>query len=542
MRNITTCLSLTICLLVALASPLRAQNKTTDLYDTETVQQIRLTLDVDNWREVLDSMRLNDDGYLLADATINGQKFDNIGVRYRGNKSYTLGGKRNPLNIKLNYINKSQAYGDYKTIKLTTALRDPSMVREVLSFEIARDYMPAPRANYAQVYVNNEYYGLLVNVQPIDEQFLEENFGESDGYLFKTRENALDQTPRGCRRGVYGSLQYEGKLKCYLNNWEEIGNDGWDELIELTRILEEEPKRIDEVLHVDNTLWMLAFNNVLLNLNSYSGNHSQNFYLYRDVSGRFNPIIWDMNLSFGSYKNVGGGSDLNIKQLQQIDPLLHVDNESKPLIRQLMSNDKYRKMYFSHVRQIVYDHFKDGQYLTRARELQRSIQTAFSSDPSKEYSLSDMQGNLTQTHGKKSRIPGLEELMQARTENLRRDKSIAVVPSTIESVELRRRRELSNERIDAFTVRAKVGKFPKLVLLHYRFSPDAAFQTMQMHDDGQHRDIRSGDEIFAATAVPLNGEQEMEYYISVENAAIMSYSPANYTQDRMTANLGELNK
>ena len=541
MRN-TTCLSLLLMLLATLASSLEAQNQSADLYDTESIQQIRLSLDVDDWREVLDSMRLNDAGYLLADATINGKKFDNVGVRYRGNKSYTLGGKRNPLNIKLNYINKSQSYGDYKTIKLTTALRDPSMVREVLSFEIARDYMPAPRANYAQVYVNDEYYGLLVNVQPVDEQFLKENFGESDGYLFKTRENALDQTPRGCRRGVYGSLQYEGKLKCYLNNWEEIGNDGWDELIELTRVLEEDPKRIDEVLAVDNTLWMLAFNNVLLNLNSYSGNHSQNFYLYRDSSGRFQPIVWDMNLSFGSYKNIGGGSDLTIRELQQIDPLLHVDNEAKPLIRQLMSSEKYRKTYLSHVRQIIYDHFKDGQYLNRARELQRMIQTAYTNDPNKEYNFADMQGNLTATHGKKSRIPGLEELMETRTEYLRKEKSLAVVPSTIEEVELRRRRELSNERIDAFTVRARVGKFPKLVLLHYRFGPNEAFQTIQMHDDGQHRDIHKGDDIFAATAVPLNGEQQMEYYISVENAAIMSYAPANYTRERMEADLGELNK
>ncbi|MBK7338404.1 MAG: CotH kinase family protein [Saprospirales bacterium] len=46
-------------------------------------------------------------------------------------------------------------------------------------------------------------------------------------------------------------------------------------------------------------LWMLAINNVLVNLDSYVGGFAQNYYLYRDSTGIFHPVIWDLNLALG---------------------------------------------------------------------------------------------------------------------------------------------------------------------------------------------------------------------------------------------------
>ena len=42
------------------------------------------------------------------------------------------------------------------------------------------------------------------------------------------------------------------------------------------------PPVAEKVLDVDRALWMLAFNNVLVNLDSYSGAFRQNYYLYHD--------------------------------------------------------------------------------------------------------------------------------------------------------------------------------------------------------------------------------------------------------------------
>ncbi|HRF40565.1 MAG TPA: CotH kinase family protein, partial [Saprospiraceae bacterium] len=93
---------------------------------------------------------------------VNGQNIEDAGVRYRATRSFQPGGSRNGLDILLNHVDANTNYQGYSSIKLSSALRDPSMVREVLGYEIARQYMPAPKANYARVTINGKLYGLFV--------------------------------------------------------------------------------------------------------------------------------------------------------------------------------------------------------------------------------------------------------------------------------------------------------------------------------------------------------------------------------------------
>ena len=45
-------------------------------------------------------------------------------------------------------------------LKLSNVIQDPSFIREVLSYEIARKYMPASLANFANLYINDTLWGL----------------------------------------------------------------------------------------------------------------------------------------------------------------------------------------------------------------------------------------------------------------------------------------------------------------------------------------------------------------------------------------------
>ena len=101
-------------------------------YDKKTIGEIRLTLPSAKWVDALDSMRIYGAGLLDGTASVDGIKYDNIGVRFRGDKSYQTGLKRNPFTIRLNYKNADQQHQGYTSIKLSSALRDPSMVREML--------------------------------------------------------------------------------------------------------------------------------------------------------------------------------------------------------------------------------------------------------------------------------------------------------------------------------------------------------------------------------------------------------------------------
>ncbi len=511
-----------------------------DFYNTDVVRQINVTVKQQNWRSLLDSLRKNGDDYLVGTANIDGQTYTNVGIKYRGSRSFKVGAKRNPLHIKLNFIDKNQGHQGYKSIKLSNSLRDPSMVREVLGFEIARKYMPAPKANYAQVYINKEYYGLFANIEQIGAEFLTSHFGDSDGSFFKCSPDLKSIAGDGCKKNVFAALMYEDDAACYLNNYELVSENGWDDLIQLTKTLAQNPDNIDRILNVDRTLWMLAFNNVLVNLSSYSGRQSQNFYLYQDSMGRFTPIIWDLNLAFGSYKSAVVGSDLRLKQLQELDPLLHLDNEYKPLISQLLQQEEYQKIYLSHVRTILYDNFVNGNYLDRAEALQELIQVPFINDPNRKYALDDFKKSLKSTVGQRSRIPGIKELMGKRTKILKKNQDLRIVPPTITEVMAQKRAQYASTTITDFSIQAKVDKRPQKVKLIYRYDQEDRFKEAIMLDDGKNSDIEAGDGIYTVK-VTSGVTKHIEYYIVAENTAAINFEPSNYMYQLHEANLAELN-
>lgn len=512
-----------------------------DFYDVNAIQEIKIKFEQDNWRYVLDSLRFNGEGLLLGSIEINGQKFNDIGVRYRGARTFQPGSKRNSLYIKLNFIDKEQNYQGQRQVNLSSALRDPSMVREVFGYEVARRYMPAPRANYTKVFVNGEYYGLFVNVEPIDEAFLLRNFGSSKGTFVQCAPNLLEPEPSGCKSDVFGSLQYDNSAKCYLHNFVLLSDSGWDDLIELTYVLNQNPAEVERVLDVDRTLWMLAFNNVLANLSSYTGRYSENYYLYRDASGKFTPILFDLNLCFGSYKNTGVGSDLKLKELQEMNPLLHIDNAAKPLLSRLLANEKYQKIYLAHIRSIVNDFFRHEEYVARIKELQTLIRKPFEEDANRYYSMEDFDASLASTIGSRSRIPGLQELMGPRTAFLREHKLLAILPPAVSDVAVTRREALSSQRVTDFKIQARVDKFPKEVLVYYRFSDGEAFQSATMRDDGKNHDGEAEDGVFGAVIQPAGGASSIEYYIYAENAGAATFDPPRYMFERHLASLEELN-
>ncbi|NBC09736.1 MAG: hypothetical protein GVY26_21295 [Bacteroidetes bacterium] len=512
-----------------------------NFYEVDKIQEIKIKFDQDNWRYLLDSLRFNGDGLLIGSVEINGRKFNDIGVRYRESRSFQPGNKRNSMYIKLNFIDKEQNYQGHRSIKLSSALRDPSMVREVFGYEIARRYMPAPQANYARILVNGEYYGLFVNVENIDDAFLDKHFGGNEGTFIRCAPNLVDSEPSGCKADVYGSLQFDESAKCYLHNFQLLSESGWDDLIELAYLLNQKPDEVERVLNIDRTLWMLAFNNVLVNLSSYTGRYSENYYLYKGKEGKFTPILYDLNLCFGSYKNTGVGSDLKLKELQTMDPLLHVDNAAKPLISQLLRNSDYKQIYLSHISAIVNDFFRKDQYIERIRELQELISEAFEEDENRYYSMEDFNNSLDQTIGKRSRIPGLKELMTPRTEYLKKKVVLAVVPPDISEVTVSSREQFSSEKVENFKIQARVGKFPTEVHLFYRYGDSGEFQSAEMKDDGRHDDGEAGDGVYGVIVKPEEGADQINYYIFAKNAKAVSYEPPRYMYEQYSSSLEELN-
>ncbi|MEM6699131.1 MAG: CotH kinase family protein [Bacteroidota bacterium] len=501
-----------------------------DFFSLDDIQEIKIQTEAEKWRYLLDSLRVNGDGTLDASVEINGKNYEKAKFRYQDFKAFTPSEKINPLHIELD-----KKYGMHTTIQLSNALRDPSLLREVMAYEIIRNYMPAPRANLVKVYINDEFYALLINIEPIDEAYLKKYYGDAKGTFFKSQPQLGVKVSSGCKRTAFASLQYDQSLVCYQDQFEAEGN--WKALQQLTKNLDGDLKALTRNLNIDEALWMLALNNVLINLNSYTGRGSQNYSLYRDTNGQFRPVFGEVNLAFGSYKNTGEGSDLTVEELYKLDPLLHAYSDQKPLISKLLGNDYYRKIYISHMRTILEDYFWNEKFESQVMALHQKIEPILVENGQ---SSERFKNSLISTTGKRSKIPGLVAFMRNRARFLKKHPTMTVLPSNVASIELAKREQFSSKKIEAFEFQVEVDRFPKNVILFYRFEENSPLMKVEMMDDGKPGDETANDGIFGAKIIPQG--DTIEYYIFVENSGAASFEPSNYPFNLRKASLKELNK
>lgn len=419
-------LNLTLLILLALLPYcLDAQ----DIYDPKKLVEIKLYFKNPKWKLTMDSLKdEKQEERLVADMVLNGVKYPGVGVRYKGNSSYANARKSGqvklPLNIKVNHTDRLKKLpGGYSTLKLSNGFRDPSMIREVLAYEIARNYMPAPKANFAKVYVNDELLGIYTNAESIDGPFLDRFFGDHDGSTIKADPNWTVSKPPKCPEGDKCSLNYLGEdTLCYRYLYEYSSPQAAQDLIKLTRTLQNKPTDLPQMMDVDQALWLLAFNNVMLNLDSYIGAFSQNYYLYLDSLGGFHPVIWDLNLAFGGFRLMNGNKRLTNEDMRNLHLFVHYkeSNEKRPLVTKLLANNLYRKMYLAHCRTIYRDYLENGLYLQRAKEWQAFIAPHLKQDKYKLYPEKAFTNSLTESFDASGEsVPGIQPLMDGRRDALK---------------------------------------------------------------------------------------------------------------------------
>jgi spore coat protein CotH len=504
----------------------------TNFYDVDSIREIKLYFDQPNWDYILDSLYVegNEERLVATSIIIDGTQLDSVGVRYKGYSSVSVNRKKNPFNIKLDYIN-NQNYNNIEKIKLSNVIQDPSFLREVLSYEIARKYMPASLANYTNLYINDTLWGVYSNIEAVDDEFLQKHFGSSDNTLFKCNPENLDLY--GENSNLNNSLGTDSTS--YYPYYALKSDNGWADLYNLIDTLNTYTDSIENILNVDRTLWMHAFNYALINFDSYVG-YAQNYYLYKDNNGRFNPILWDLNQSFASYRLADASIHYNgftIAEAKTMDPLLHYNNVSvlpRPLMRNLFNNDRYRKMYLAHMRTIMEENFDNQDYVARATAMYNLIDVHVQNDTNKFYTYADYQNNLTSTVSDLVDYPGITDLMDARSTYLNNYPGFQGSPniSNITSSPI-------NLSIgDSVWINVKVTN-ASAVILAYRFSNSDLFTKVDMIDDGNHYDGIAGDSIYGFKIENIG--HTVEYYLYAENDSSGRFSPARAAYEYYELNI-----
>ncbi|MCB9224209.1 MAG: CotH kinase family protein [Crocinitomicaceae bacterium] len=494
--------------------------KSQDLFNSSIIHEIEINFYDANWDHLLDSLATLGVGTgsgterILADVVIDGLPYDSCGVRYKGNSSMDTTSNKNPFNIDLNYIIAGQDHQGKDKIKLANCYSDPSMVREILMYELSNQYMDCPRASFVKLYINGDYRGIYTNTESIDNEFLDQYYGSSNNSFFKCDPISFQIF------GDNSNLAFHPDTMAYDTLYNKKSDYGLAELQTLTLNLEFNPNNIENHLDVDRVLWFLAVSSAFVHNDGYTA-FAHNYYVYKMDNGIWSIILWDVNMSFGGLPFNGTGIlPLGHTALSEQDPFIHIGSPNlKPLIAKLLTIPKYRRMYVAHFRTIMEENVNNDHYLQRAEFFSALIDADVQNEPYSSYTYTQFQNNVYTDVGLGWNYrPGLEHLMSARETYIYTIADFQYNPPIITNVTA----PSTPLPYTTISVTAEVTNATN-VQLGYRHDKFDVFTKIQMFDDGAHNDGASGDGVYGVD-ISLNAT-DLQYYIYAENADAGSFSP-----------------
>jgi hypothetical protein len=317
------------------------------LYEPTILRTFFIEFENPEWEAELVAFN-NTDVDVPATVTVDGRVYRDVGVHFRGNSSFNVGnGYKRSLNLSFDFVHEGQAIGGYRTLNFLNANTDPTLMRTVLSMHIARQYIPAPKANFVRVVINGENWGVYASAQQFNKEFIQDNFATTKGNRWK-----IPQGGSGA-----GGFAWQGDDPNRYNRAFQIKSkdepEAWAALIDLARTLEETPPEALEAalasrLDIDNFLEFLALDNAMANGDGFYARVAD-YSLYRHPDGRFHFVFHDANEMFSSGGGGRGGGGGGV----QLSPLVAQDHSNKPIISKVLAVPGLRARYLSHLRTIA---------------------------------------------------------------------------------------------------------------------------------------------------------------------------------------------
>lgn len=351
-----------------------------------------------------------------ATLTVDGDVYEDVGVHYRGSSSYftVVNHPKKSMSISLDYVDRKQRIGGFKTMNLLSAHADPSFMRTVLFAHICGGYIKMTKASFVHLVINGESWGLYINDQQLNKDFVEGAFGTRKGARWKMGPNFKGEA----------ALFYQGaKTSDYATKYElksaSSKKKAWAGLIGLCKLLSEgTPEQLEadlpKRLNIEHTLWFLALDNVLMDGDGYHYRGSD-YAIYMHPDGQFYPLFRDNNEAFGYGGGPGGfgrgGSRRGGPGGAKMDPVALAKEERAALCKALLSVPKWRKAYLDRCRTIRdtwLDWNKVGPIVKRYREL---IEPIVKKDEKSLYGYDAFVGSLEKGT---ARRPGLRRFLEER--------------------------------------------------------------------------------------------------------------------------------
>ena len=355
------------------------------LFDTSRVHTIEIVMD--DWEGFIETCQ--NEEYSSCNLVIDGESYKNVGIRGKGNTSLSsvaaMGSSRYSFKIEFDKYDSTKSYHGLDKISLNNLIQDNTMLKDYLTYQMMNAFgVPSSLSSFVYITVNGEDWGLYLAVEGVEEAFLQRNYGNDYGELYKPDSmsfgggrgngrnfdrNALAEqdtaqppsdTPPGemdfgdfdpsARFAGGGGLSFGGgsdvKLQyidddpdSYSNIFSsaktDISKSDEARLIASLKALSSY-ENLEDVLDMDAVLRYFVVHNFVVNGDSYTGNMIHNYYLYEE-DGKLSMIPWDYNLAFGTFQAGSAVSAVN-------DPIDEVLSD-RPMQAWIFSDESYAQRY-----------------------------------------------------------------------------------------------------------------------------------------------------------------------------------------------------
>ena len=481
------------------------------VFNDSLVARIDITINPDTLEWIYENVNSNQEFH--ANFIFTSLNFidtmQNIGFRLRGNTSRNAAKKS--FKVSFNTFESGRKWQGLEKLNLNGEHNDPSISRSKINWDLLRQFdVPASRSAHVEVYINGNYYGLYLNVEHTDEEFVESRFGNKNGNLFKCLYPAdLDykgSNPDNYKEEFWGRRAYDLKTN--------TATDDYSDLAHFIDILNNSSNaeflcEIEKVFNVYDYLKIMVVDVFSGNWDGYPYNQN-NYYLYHNTeTDKFEYIPYDLDNTLGIDWIGRDWANRDVYDWQQ-----HGDNV-RPLFTRIIDNEELRDQYSYYFNQLVQNYINNNFY-NKLEDLRAKLEPYVINDPyyplDYGYDINDFNASFATASGGHVAY-GIELYCNTRKYSALSQLEINNINPIIKYISHLFPLPGENLWVTAFVQDEELSPEVSLV---YRLN-SGALQSVIMHDDGNHQDGEANDGIYGGVVLNIPWNTTIEYQVLAED-------------------------
>ncbi len=458
-------------------------------------------------------------------ATIQ-DSISNVGMGLRGNTS--LYAQKKSFQLTFDADVPGQKFYGLEKMNLIGQHNDPAIIRTKMTWDLFSSFgIPCPRSNHMEVYINGNYYGLYINVEPIDDEFCQSRFRNDDGNLYKcywgTSLAYIGTSPNDYKFEINGRRAYELK-----NNKQQ---DDYTDLYQFINVLNNTPINqlaceLENVFNVHNYLKCMAIEILAGHWDNYIYNINNYFLYHNTETNKFEYIPYDVDNTWGIDWL---GVNWTTQNIYQFKP----NGAERPLYDRILQVPEYKNLFSHYMNVIANSTYMSNDIFSRMQTIKTMITPSAQADMYRVldygFTMNDFNNSYTQAlggHVAYGIVPYIQQRVQSINQQLQLNN---IKPEIFYPI-------IDYPRpTDSLFFQCKVNDDVQVIEVLLNFSLNGgATNTITMYDDGLHFDGNAGDRVYGNVLIVPSQQTIIQYSFSAtdntsQNSLLPKCSTYTYT-------------